>query len=875
MRKKRSFICKKIKNNKYYLLSFFIPFLTVIIANISMGVFPFGERATLIIDSFHQYAPFFSEFYEKIRNGESLFYSWNGGLGINFWAIAAYYLASPLNLLVLLFPRKLLLEAFSLLIIFKISLSGFSFSWYISKHYKKYDITIVYFSLFYALSAWMIGYNWNIMWLDCVVLLPVIILGLERLVRDGKGLLYGLSLGLCIFCNYYISIMICIFVVIYFFVLFIQRKTKSVQLFFKRGFCFAGYSLLAGGAAAVMLLPAMFALLKTHSAETKFPTEYKFYDNFFDVISQHMTFVEPTDLSGLPNLYCGVIVLMCFLLFILRRKTPIRYKVTKVLLVVFLLFSCNVNVLDYIWHGFHYPNSLPNRFTFIYAFILLTMCYEVFLTLHKYSIGEHFAVFIVSMIFVVLSYVYGEESREIYTYILTFIFLWIYFILIAYYKFNQNKRGLLKIAFCMVFIAESMANGIFGLINNGTVNRTNYLADLDAAKEVRETIGDQGFDGLYRTEINDFNGRNNAMWLGFKSLSMFSSTLSDGLDELMDKMGFFAAVNKFSYECSTTFTDNILGIKYLMSDDEKSSIRGFEYLKKVENNYLYVNPDVLSIGFMVDKNYENWDISSTQPWVVLNDYVKKTTGIEADLFEVEYIAGEPESINGNLAKESEFEYHFSKIEGEDEHKVVFNVPLTYERERYIYYASSRMDKLTVEINGEKTSYSDTRGHIVDLGYCGPEDEITITLILDDSYSSADITMAMFGMDEGVYTQAMDILSGSQLVVESYTDTSLEGYIDVQEDGIMYTSIPFDGGWRVCVDGEKAEIKSLQDSLMYIELDEGFHEIEMKFIPQGFVLGIAITGFCILIFAVLCARTYKKFMKINKKRLGQLRKQKYI
>ena len=161
--------------------------LIVIIADIALGVHPFGDRAVLIIDSYHQYAPFFSDYYDKIVNGGSLLYSWNGGLGINFLAVIAYYLASPLNLLILLFPRALLIEAFTIVLILKISLSGLSFAYYISKHYKKYDITIVYFSVFYALSGWVLGYNWNIMWLDCIYLLPLIILGLERLIREGRG----------------------------------------------------------------------------------------------------------------------------------------------------------------------------------------------------------------------------------------------------------------------------------------------------------------------------------------------------------------------------------------------------------------------------------------------------------------------------------------------------------------------------------------------------------------------------------------------------------------------------------------------------------------------------------------------------------------
>ena len=221
-----------IVKNRYYLMAFILPLLILTAAYIALGVYPFGERQVQIIDSYHQYAPFFSELYRKIWGGESLFYSFAGGLGMNFWAIIAYYLASPLNILVLLFPPGFLLEAFTFLIMLKIALASTAFAYYIRRRFRRYDVTIVYFALFYALCGWVLGYNWNVMWLDCLVLLPLIILGLERLVKKGKGLMYGLTLALCIICNYYIAIMVCLFLILYFFVLFFeQRKKKRCPVF--------------------------------------------------------------------------------------------------------------------------------------------------------------------------------------------------------------------------------------------------------------------------------------------------------------------------------------------------------------------------------------------------------------------------------------------------------------------------------------------------------------------------------------------------------------------------------------------------------------------------------------------------------------------
>lgn len=851
-----------VRRRFYYLLAFFIPLVIVTAADIALGIHPFGDRAVLIIDSYHQYAPFFSDFYDKIVNGGSLFYSWNGGLGINFWAVTAYYLSSPLNALFLLVPRAFLIEVFTVIIILKIALSGLSFAYYISKHYKKYDVTIVYFSLFYALSGWVLGYNWNIMWLDCIFIFPLVMLGIEKLMREGKGFMYGVCLAACIICNYYISIMVCMFLVLYFFVLFIQKRTKSFKLFLDRGLKFAGYSLLAGAAGAVLLLPAFFALMQTHSAESTFPTVFKFYKNFWDILSQHMAMVEPTSLSGLPNLYCGVIAIMFVILYLFRPKTPVTHKATKIALLVFMIFSCNVNFLDYIWHGFHYPNSLPNRFTFIYIFILLTMCYEVFLMLRRYKIWQYFTAFIGSMGFVMLAYTYGKTKKEIYVYIVTMALLWVYFILMNFYKARPDKTRLLKNVWLFVLVIEVAANAIFGLLSNGSVSYSAYVKDLKASEGIHELTDHQ--ETLYRTELNEFAGRNNVTWLGFKGVSMFSSTVSDGIDTLMGDLGLFSAVNKFSFQGSTEVTDAMLNVKYLLANTKTDNIRDFRYLGTVEEKHVYENPHAVGIGFLVNDSYAQWNTASVRPWEVLNDFARKAAGLTSDIYTEELITGEPAATGGTVIKEGNGDYRFTKGSG-SEHKLVYTINGAQMAHRYIYYKAPHMDKLTVTAGGTTKSYSDTRGHIVDIGRFGAGETVTLTFVLDDEYSSADVELYMFGTDDNALADFYTAIARSPFQVTAYSDTKITGYADAAFDGIMYTSIPYDEGWTVSVDGEPVEIKSVADGLLYFDIDAGRHEIEMTYRPKGFTAGFYISAVSLLIFTILYFRGRTREINIAKKR----------
>ena len=257
-----------------YIMAFFLPLLVMVAVCINHGIYPFGENSFLHIDMYHQYAPFFMEFLHKLREHGSLLYSWNLGIGSDFLATYVYYLASPVNWLVIFCSEDFLIEFMTVLVLLKIALSGLFFARYLGYHFKKDTYLVTLVSMFYALSGFFSAYSWNIMWLDCIMLAPLILLALERLVYEGKAYLYAILLTICILSNFYISITVCIFLVLYFFLLQAEL-TKNVTFSHdrveehalwrhevrKKRFCnyrdFLLYSLLAGAGAAILLIPEM------------------------------------------------------------------------------------------------------------------------------------------------------------------------------------------------------------------------------------------------------------------------------------------------------------------------------------------------------------------------------------------------------------------------------------------------------------------------------------------------------------------------------------------------------------------------------------------------------------------------------------------
>ena len=355
--------------NLVYFLSFIIPVFILFLLYILRGIYPFGGEVFLRSDMYHQYAPFLAAFQEKIKTGGSLAYSWDIGGGINFVALYAYYLATPINWILFLFPQSILTELMSIFLIFKIGLSGFTFSYYICKHFNTNNPAVGAFAIFYALSAYVAAYSWNVMWLDCIWLLPLILLGLEYLVKEKKPFLYCVTLGLAILSNYYISIMICIFCVLYFFTLMLSQP-EAKENPYKKVFSFGLYSLLAGGLAAVLLIPEFFALQLTVSGEMNFPGSLTKYFSIFEMISRQLMLVEPAVFSAHePNIYSGIPIFLLVPLYAMNSKVNIKEKISKFILIFFFYISFNMNILNYVWHGFHFPNSLPCRQSFIFSFL--------------------------------------------------------------------------------------------------------------------------------------------------------------------------------------------------------------------------------------------------------------------------------------------------------------------------------------------------------------------------------------------------------------------------------------------------------------------------------------------------------------------------
>ena len=304
-----------LKNKKwnYPALAFAFTFVGFLMVMLIKGLCPFGDSAMLYTDAYHQYYPFFLAFRRAILSGKSLLYSWDVGLGMDYLGLIAYYLASPLNLLSLILPESWMLPYFSLMVPLKLGLAAMFFALFLQKLYGHEEIGLSLFGCFYGLCAWALAYLWNIMWLDTFALLPLVMLGMVRLLTQRKFMLYTLTLFLSILANYYIGFFTCVFLLLTFFCYEFCRWGGFKKFCIDLGLM-ALFSAIAIAMTAFLELPALAALQTTQSSVNTFPEGFDLniadedtwmglLDAMRQVAGNMNGGLEPTFKEGLPNLY--------------------------------------------------------------------------------------------------------------------------------------------------------------------------------------------------------------------------------------------------------------------------------------------------------------------------------------------------------------------------------------------------------------------------------------------------------------------------------------------------------------------------------------------------------------------------------------------
>lgn len=842
--------------------------LGVYLANI---VYPIGINSILCVDLYHQYAPLFAELWDKLMSGGSLLYSWQSGGGAAWLGNFFNYLSSPFTFIICLFPRENITEAIALIVLLKSVLASFTFSLFINKKTEDKTPLISAFGVLYSCCGWFVAYYWDVMWLDALYLLPLVALGIEKLIDSKKSAFYIISLALTFLTNYYMAYMVCIFSVAYFLYYFFSNnsnifskdlkitfKNLKNNLFINRGFNFAFSSFGAVLICSVALLPVFISLSSSSATGDPFPKAPVTYFNIFDFLVQHLTAIEPTVRSSakevfLPNVSCGVLSAILLSLFFLTKNISKKEKILSSAFLGFLFAGFYINYLDFIWHGFHSPNDLPFRFSFMYSFVLLLIAFRTLSHIKEIPVKYIKLAASAFIIFLLITQKLGSENFTEGALWINLVFVIIYsviLLLLANKKYPQKTVAiLLLILVCTEYtIGNSTKYEIL-------IPREDYIYDYSTFSEIKKKLDKE--ESFYRMELLKGRPTMAPCLYGFNGVSFFTSMANEQVAKNQKLLGMQSNnINSCIYNTQTPVYNAFFGIKYILNSPigsiQQLPADYFELINRNIDFTAYKNNYSLPLGFAVDEAIINVSIDNENPFVNQSKLFKSATGVSKvfENVEIESVEVDNLKLDEKALKENNSAEYSVKYLGDANAKIDLKAGADGEAYIYIFSEKETVESVVYSSN-ENSTTQDVGGesYIFYVGKVKKGDSITATvnIPLDDESEKPELAkdkLHIYGavVNKEKFEEGYNKLKKSPFNISEFDDTHFSGTVTMPENSILYTSINFDKGWHVTVDGVPADDKIivLENCLTGIDLDEGEHTIEFTFVPEGLYEGLIVS-----------------------------------
>lgn len=845
----------------FLFIAFVIPALIMWMVYIAMEVWPFGNSSVLVLDLNGQYVYFFEDLRKKVLEGGSFLYTWTRSMGGEFMGIYAYYLASPFSFLITLFSDNHITEGLLLIILLKTGSMGATMAYYLNQSRPTKKLNVLIFSTCYALSSYAVVMANNTMWIDNLILLPLVTLGIERLITKRQFKLFVFSLAMALLTSFYIGYMTCIYVAIYFFYYYLAHDNHSENNFwleenhFWKSFLrIIVYSTIAICIAMVIIYPAYTSLQfgkSTFSNTTySFTQRFDLMDFFVKLFPGSYDSVRP---EGLPFVYAGTIALILVPIYFISSRIRWQERMMSGILLSLFILCFDVNAIDIIWHGFQKPNWLNYRYSFMFIFLMLVMAYKAF-GLLKYANYKH--VVFVCGVFVVLLMMIQKQDYE---WVGDFKTIWLSILCLAVFgmalwfehagKLNGRASAIIAILVCIELFTAGLLNTI--ALDNDVVisSRDSYNNYMQKVRPLVDWVKNHDNSPFYRMEKNFHRKTNDPMTLGFNGISNSTSTLNKSVITMLHRYGYASKSHWTEYRGGTPAADALIGIKYVISDGQVVNNVWKELLYDEEHDYyIYENPYALSLAYAANQAVLDFEITDYEsPFELVNALTAALSGNTKELF----IFNKLDLLDTQFTNiDTGFTTAHRKYSKKDETlsaRIEYTVSVKAGEPTYMYIPTDYPRECSLKVNGisKGTYFGNKTDHVMYLGIFEDDQDITVTLELkDDPIYIMTNQNYFFSMDTDLFKETFNKLKEGNMEITSFEDDYLEGHVYIPDGNeVLYTSIVFDEGWIVTVDGEVKELIKTNDALLAIKIEPGEHDITFQYRPKCYTVGsaISITG----------------------------------
>lgn len=817
-----------------------------------------GKYVVIYCDYMDQYIPYIKMFFRNIIEGESIWYSWSSSLGMNTSLLNLYYVMSPFNILYLLFWNvdENIITVF--IIVLKIALSAYTFQLFSKKVLNCEGIESICFSIAYALSTYVVlyGYLYN-SWMEGIYMLPLICV----LVYELDGLKSYLKLIIAyayIFATqFYFAYMVGIFSFVFWIIIFFFKRNQTIKLILKSAFKYAMSVIVAVGLVAIVLLPAVLFLVNDYAgsgliSNADFST--RLYHLFYALFWGNKIYFA----NIYPAIYCGWPVLLMVPLFFVDRNVSTKEKIISGIVIGLIALTMLIKPLYLFMHAFDEPNALHFRFAFLLVFVLCGIACRYAKNLKNVQWKKAAVVMSIHFIMYLLLERFADQNTEhvgIRMVVNALVgLLWVGIIYL--YQSNRFRKIELAIAIVGLFAVELCANGWYVNYHFDAQTKEAYecwrqgMADNMAVLEEDESF--------YRTYYNLDLSHNSDAWFGYNGIADFCSVNNDDVNKTLGNLGLMTDALKV-FNCGITPpVETILSVKYSL----EGPIPQYQY---DDNNCCIVteNPYFLSLGYMVEGYVKDYQFEGYNDFEHINSLMRTMSGKESLCFE---------PFEGTLMAEC----YQADLSAQDDYLVISYDPMEYDYGMITYYIPA--DEVTRPVYSEVIWETDSVGlqgapyllygieniikqtALVSTPYIKPmlmgNGRYELSILMNESTLDKWIykDIVFYEYNEEALVEIYDELSKEQLEINEYENGYVKGTIQVSgTKDILFTTIPYDEGWTVMVDGEQVDAFAVLDNtFLAIELEEGFHDIEFVYHVPGLKEGTIVSCVSICCFACLLA-----------------------
>ena len=842
---------KTMTKKRYYTLSILIPAVMILAIFLLFTITPFGNRTWLTIDLGQQYVDFFSYYQDTLlHHPEQFFYSFSKSIGGEMVSLWAYYLLSPFNLLFLLIPRSSIAMGVTLLIFLKLFSCTVSFAVLLDVKFKQRNWTTLLFALSYGFMSYLSANQFNVMWLDALIGLPLIILGVDALLQRKNPLYYVLPLTLTILSNYYTGYMICLFLGLYFpYAYLMANDSFSWKSFIKQFGRFIFYSVLSVGLIMVILLPTFYSLLGSKGTATTIAWSLK--SEYNPLLMASKLFIGSFDFhemqKGYPNIFVGSLALFSFLCYFKEKRISLFQRLYALFITVIILISFNIEMFDKLWHAGQFPNWYSYRFSFLFSFWIVFLGYQWALKKKTIGVRETFVYFILVLAAGIGFILFPQDYLQGWQIALGFgLSMGILYSLILIGRGKRMHQNFL-ISFVVI---ELLLNSIITLSRLGYEMNSEFSA-YQSSLENWSTVLRPAENEFYRSEKTMLRSKNDSLQVPTYGVSHFSSTFEKETEKFFDAIGVRQGTAYVNYSNGTLLTDALLGIKntFIETTDatynerwERKDLEDLPTIANFDEGHIVTNPNALSIAYPMKAILKSMKVPTNHPITMQNQLANALSGTTS-----------PKNIFTRVSYETTFEnisgspVVYQRVQLEDNTQVgTMTLTFTPETDDPIYLEMAGTmgeEDLEMTLNGEPYAFYPVQSKPVLLSIAknqkGQQQTLQIIVKADGFEFSK---LSLYSLNTTLLNERLEQTKAQELKLETFSATHFAGTMDVLEDSTVLTTIPYSIGWKVWVDGKEVETYKILDSLLGFTISKGSHHIEYRyttpFLLEGSLVSLA-------------------------------------